>query len=179
MIWSSLLLAMVMFIGSTLYLHDRHTPKEVEARIKRAFPGQSRVIFENATQITIYSLDGDMRLDNAPHLSPTSAPGQFHGYPILGKVNVTGDEAKNVVNWIYGGFTKRRVINGMCFEPHHGLRAATGSNTVDVVICFGCTNMHIFSKGTESNSALSRSPEKYLNQLLTAAGVPFAPDYKP
>ncbi len=176
-VWLTLLTAIVVVIGAMQqYRRYKLTPEEIQTRKTQAFPGKTSAIFENASQITLYSLEGSS-LEH--RISATSRPGQFHGHPILGQTVLSGADKERVVPAIYGGFAERRIFRAACFVPHHGLRAVQGKQSVDLVICFGCTTLVTFSAGQQGSAPITHAPEKYLNRLLRDAGAKFDPAFKP
>ena len=84
---------------------------------------------------------------------------------------------------------QRRLIEGLeraapvdrhrmrkCFEPRHGIRLARVGETTDLVICFECLEIHMYSEdGTRSVFLMTRSPAAVFNQALRDAGLPIAP----
>ena len=164
-----------VFALKILLPSNRLDDKEYQRRLARVFPGNSRTVLDNATAITLYSLDGS--IDR--HLSPTSLPGEFHGYQILGKTVLSGVEKERVVSGFYDGLADKTAFRAACFCPHHGLRVMQREQSVDMVVCFTCTTVMTYSNGTQGSSPIGKAPEMHFNQLLTAAGAPFARNYKP
>src|SRR5262245_28717733 len=68
----------------------------------------------DATDATLYSLADSY---------PPRAGESFHGRPVLGKVELKGDEARKATG-AFQDATANSIADGMalCFEPHHGLR---------------------------------------------------------
>jgi hypothetical protein len=99
---------------------------------------------------------------------------QFHGYPVLGKVEVRTPEAfgqviESLRRGIYGDSIVKR-----CWDPHHGVRAVSGDRCFDLVICFQCECMHVFSDPASDEykwADIGTAPAPVLNRLLRAAGV--------
>ena len=184
-IWRILLAGVVVAIACQLGIYFgfvqnwafRSDPKLVKQRLDMAFPGKSRTMFENATQLTVFSI-GDVSQFQCAKPSPQSRPGEFHGYKILGQVQLSDDENQRAKELIRDGLLDDGM-RAFCFKPHHGVRAINGKQAVDFVICFKCRQLVTYSEGANREAKIGRQPENYFNQLLTAAGVPFAPDYKP
>ena len=66
----------------------------------------------------------------------------------------------------------------MCFEPHHGVRLITGRTMLDLVICYRCGHVYLYSTGRPVR-LLSISGERgCLDEILAAAKVPLAPRKK-
>lgn len=176
-IWLALLVAIGIYFGAMQYLKNlRISPEELKSRMAQAFPGESRAILDNASQITLYSL----RYDNGMGMraSLVSKKGEFHGYPILGKTNLSRADVETTKSLLDKAISDRWAFRALCFQPHHGLRIIAGNQTIDCVICFECTTMMTYSAGKEGSTAFGHAPENYFNQLLESANVPFDPTYK-
>lgn len=102
---------------------------------------------------------------------------QFHGYPVLGEVEVRDPETFGTVIeslrcGIYGDSIVKR-----CWEPHHGLRAIGGGLCLDLVMCFRCECMQVFTDPAAHEftwADIGKAPEPVLNRLLSAACVTLA-----
>jgi hypothetical protein len=58
-----------------------------------------------------------------------------------------------------------------CFDPRHAIRASIGAETVDLVICFDCSMIHVYSPDkTLVNTNATAQPA--LDAALKQAGVP-------
>lgn len=170
----TLLIAIALCIGAMQYLRNTILPEELKSRMAQAFPGGSRLILDNASQVTLYSL----RSDGGMRISPSSKAGEFHGYPILGKIELSEKEIQRTKSLIDKAIADNWANRQFCFYPHHGLRVLSGKKTLDCVICFKCKTMMTYSVGTDGSTPFGHAPEKFFNQLLKNAGVPFDPTYK-
>ena len=124
----------------------------------------------------MYSIDGNEY--DPPDKRPKTAEA-FHGYPVLGKVEL-GDSAarlelldklKEAIDEGGGG--------SKCFEPRHGVRVVRGDQWVDYVICFHCENVAVYtsSSGVRFKDEGVKNPLKeVLNKYLSDGGVPLAPE---
>ena len=170
-IWMTLLVAMLVYVGGMYYLRNTLAPEELKSRMAQAFPGNSRLILDNASQVTLYSLQSDANM----HVSPSSKAGEFHGYPILGKTALSKEEIQQTKSLIDKAIADKWATRKFCFSPHHGLRVLSGKRTMDCVICFKCNTMMTYSIGNAGSTDFGYAPEKYFNQLLENAGVSFDP----
>jgi hypothetical protein len=132
-----------------------------------------KAVFEKADQIIIYSLDPSF--DNK---EPDESKG-FHGWKILGSTTIKDAKARGkIVAAIAKGLDESDGTAAKCFNPRHGLRATVDGKPVDVVICFECLQMQFFAGEAPKTETTTRSPEKALDEVLTAAGVSLAPKKK-
>ena len=59
-----------------------------------------------------------------------------------------------------------------CFWPRHGIRARLKDKNVDLLICFECGYVYIFTDGKERCIHTDRSPLPQFNQVLSDHGIP-------
>jgi hypothetical protein len=67
-----------------------------------------------------------------------------------------------------------------CFRPHHVVRAVRGEKSVELALCFQCTNVGIWQDGEKRSDLIpiSLAAEPVLNELLKKAGVPLDSEAK-
>jgi hypothetical protein len=100
-------------------------------------------------------------------------------WPSLGKAVPTGASRRKILNGVYQSL-KEGGSMAWCFDPHHVLRAVRGDSTVELVICFKCSNMKTWRDGKELSDfyPFSNAAEAVLNGVLSEAGVPLDPEAK-
>jgi len=135
----------------------------------------TQAVLDAPDAVVVYSIDGNDY--DPPEKRPKTAE-EFHGYPVLGKVEIADSAARLELV----GALKEAIIDGggaKCFWPRHGVRVARGGQWVDYVICFFCDNVDIYtsSSGARYKEMHVKKPLKpVLNKVLTDAGVPLAPE---
>ena len=113
-------------------------------------------------------------LEPKPSVHPTNT---FRGHQPLGKIQMPKNEDRtNLVSAL------RRTMGSdinpaifACFFPRHGISATQGTNTVELLICFECSQMHCFSSRA-TNYLFLEDPERaaVFNQVLKRSGIPVA-----
>jgi hypothetical protein len=104
----------------------------------------------------------------------------FHRYPILGRTEIKDPELKRkLVAALYAAaeeFRKPGVVRDApsCFNPRHGIKATSGTNWVELVICFQCEQVVEYRKDGEDWTMLSKEPAAHFNRTLAEAGAPLA-----
>ncbi len=102
---------------------------------------------------------------------------EFHGYAILGELEITGSE---VIAEIHQDLFQRIYSEPgtsitYCYEPRHGIRAYRGSKIRDYQICFQCNHLHVFSEiesdEHERIGLETRSEPIQLNAILDKAEI--------
>ena len=123
-------------------------------------------------QLTLYSIDGR---DFEPGQEP-KADEKFHGYPVLGKIEVT-DAAKRqeIVEALQDGLAQSDGTMAKCFWPRHAIRAVENGRTLDYVICFECLQLEAYVDGSKSVKPVTREPQSVFNKHLKEASIPLAP----
>ncbi|QIF05362.1 hypothetical protein [Roseimicrobium sp. ORNL1] len=59
-----------------------------------------------------------------------------------------------------------------CFDPRHALRATGPKGTYDLVICFGCGQVHVYHPDGRKQLVFIRASSDKYNSYLTARDVP-------
>jgi hypothetical protein len=98
-------------------------------------PSAAKSILEKADQIELISLD--------PGLPESGGPpkGDYFGWKELGRTAIeNSDTRKNVVAAVEKGFSEAEG-GKLCFDPRHALHARHNGKTVDVLICFYCSQV--------------------------------------
>jgi hypothetical protein len=139
--------------------------KPVTRRLYLPFPDELWARIEHADSLTVYLLH--------PAPRPRAGGPTFHGYPVLGRVEVDDSAIAGVVErlrkGLYGRSSPKR-----CWIPHHGVRASAGRQSVDLVLCFMCEVMQHFTGPRSKNfvwGQVGKAPKALLNRVLRKAGV--------
>jgi hypothetical protein len=89
-------------------------------------------------QLTLYSIDG-RRLQPGQEVQANE---KFHGYPVLGKIEIAdADKRKEVFAALKEGLARSNGTMAKCFWPRHGIPAVEKGRTIDYVICFECLQL--------------------------------------
>lgn len=137
-------------------------------RVVKKLPADVVDILAKAEQLELYSLDPDDDLEKPP-------PDAFHRHRVLGKT-VVSDEAvrKHVIAGLEKGVAQG-TRPAKCFWPRHGVRVTHNGKTLDLVICFQCSQLSFILGDKAETVVISKSPESVLDKTLKDAGVPLAP----
>jgi len=118
-------------------------------------------------EMTLYSLDPTLRPED-PALCAT----RFHQWDVLGSVKVTSPDARrSIAHLIDEDVAAWDGRPRNCFYPRHGLRISNERGTYDLVICFECQRIEIYSgrrRIAESYLTGSRVP---LDDFLLGKGI--------
>ena len=135
-------------------------PVPTQAQIQKVFPNASWDLFKNGRQVTVFWVE---RGASSPEAS------DFHGCHIRGEHNVTtiGLQAR-LKSGIEEAIANDPGYGAKCFIPVHGLRVSDGTQSVDLLICFGCRRLVVFSGAAKSYSTIGGSgdTETLLNCVL-------------
>jgi hypothetical protein len=129
-------------------------------------------LLESAGQFELYSLEpADGRVATQGNDEKL-----FHGWPILGRTMVaSGDDRKQLANALREATASNSGMVAFCFDPRHGIRLTHGSQTVDLLICFRCSQVETFINGQAGRRFLTTyEPQPVFDAVLSAANVPLA-----
>jgi hypothetical protein len=95
------------------------------------------------------------------------APNFFHGFPVLGKVEIEPlSEKEALLKAFTQGAKESTGAVANCFEPRHGLRIVRGQQKTDFVICYSCLSIDAYGFGPINYFLTSGSPSETFNHLL-------------
>jgi hypothetical protein len=99
-------------------------------------------------------------------------PKLFQGYRVLGRVKVQkGRERDELLQALHESIANSPLDYAYCFEPRHAIRTSVGAQIAELVICFGCHRIEVYSPG-HSRTSISATAEPSLDAALKRAGVP-------
>ncbi len=140
------------------------TPPKVQvptqAQMQKVFPNHSQDLFRNGRQVTVFWIE---------RAGPSQSQNDFHGYHIRGEHKVTSAVLQErLKSGIEEAIATDPGFGAKCFNPAHGLRVSDGRQSVDLMICFGCRRLVVFSGQTTSDSTIGGSgdTEFLLNRAL-------------
>jgi hypothetical protein len=92
----------------------------------------------------------------------------FHGYAILVEGQAeTAERRKEVASFLGKTLHWNEFRKALCFNPRHGLRAVSGKQTLDFLICFECYRVQVFEGDKlRSSFALSHPKDNPIEQML-------------
>lgn len=125
-------------------------------------------------QLILYSIDAGVMGPGRPPV--TEGDELFHGYSVLGKIDVASAEDRQVLMTEYEAGKSKGGRAKACFNPRHGIRTIHQGKTTDYVICFECYQSHIYTGDARSGGdGITDSAQATFNKHLTAAGIPLSP----
>ena len=127
-----------------------------------------QTILEKAEQFELLSLD--------PAVEGVKGKEGFHGWKILGKTMVKDAAVrKEIVTALDKGIAESDGNGAKCFDPRHGIRAQRDGKTVELVICFECGWVYVFSGEKEARQGVAVTtgkPQTVFDKVLKEAEVP-------
>lgn len=137
-----------------------------EKIVQNKLPEDVLIVLEKADKLELLSLDPNRIEDK-----DKSKEG-FHGFQILGKIEVKEEVRKKIVSSLLAGIASEKNM-AKCFEPRHGIHAVHDGKTVDLVICFQCQRVDVYAvSATKINFlAISSTPEPVFDKVLNEAGI--------
>jgi hypothetical protein len=140
---------------------------------KNKLPSAAMSILEKAEEIELISLDpGHPEKDERP------PKGDYFGWKELGRTTIEDAETRRrVVSAVATGLAEATGAGANCFDPRHALHASHKDKTVEILICFQCSQVLVYvnDKRQDPYLAISGSPQPVLDKILADANVPLAP----
>lgn len=145
----------------------------------QTLPDVAATALTEAGQVTLYSLDDQWSIA----LREDTTEDFFHSYPIAGKAELGGADAKKAIDafldasafWMPGEF--------QCFTPHHALRIVSNGHTYDYLLCYMCNAILIYEDQKKITYQNAGGTPDVLDGLLKAGNVPLKleddPEYIP
>jgi hypothetical protein len=126
-------------------------------------------------RLVLYSIDGGPTRPDSVQTSEPPSKEKFHGYPVLGKVELTdADKLKEISDAIKSGLARSDGSMAACFWPRHAIRSVENGRTIDFVICFECSQLQIHQDNSVDVKPITRDPRAVLNKVLNESGIPLA-----
>ena len=156
-----------------LQAEAQQPPLESERRVVNVAPAEPlpkdvSAAMAAASSFTLYSLDPDSG-------AQSGAAGTFRDWRVLGQIRITDAATrKRVATTIADSVARTDGFGARCFIPHHGLRFTSGKQTYELVICFMCHHLRIYTTGRPARAARISTGAEVLDAIFTAANIPIA-----
>lgn len=155
--------------GQATIPFEGHDAKEVLA----ALPEDLRAIVEGAEATTLLTLD-PRRLPAKPDDEPHE---RFRRYPVLATAVISeAAEHRRLVEALYEGLKGEGAGPAGCFIPRHGLRFERDGRSVEFLICFQCTRVHVYRPDAEHKVDMLMGPgvKPVFDEAIKAHELPVA-----
>jgi hypothetical protein len=131
-------------------------------------PEAALAVLSRATDFELLSLD--------PGSEERSPKDGFHGYKVLGKTAVKDALVQKRLVKSFAKGMAGDIAPAKCFNPRHGIRATRDGKTVELVICFECSQFDLYDASGEEGKRLlvNQTPEPAFDKVLNDAGLPKA-----
>lgn len=140
---------------------------------KNQLSAETKRVLDAGETFVLFSLDPtppQVRLEFGPPADET-----FHEFEVLGKAEIQDVKIRSeLLTAIYDGIGAAGAP-AACFNPRHGIRVTLGDETVDLVICFECRIIQIYSS-LEEVVLTNESPKQTFDRALKRANLPLPKD---
>jgi hypothetical protein len=131
-------------------------------------------------QLTLFSIDGrdpEAPGDRRLGAGVPKSVGEFHGYPVLGHIDVDDADLRNsLLAALRDGVARHPQEPAKCSWPRHGIRVVKNEMAVEYVICFECLQIQEFVAGNKPRYGLiNPDVQSVFDKPLQDAGIPLAP----
>ena len=161
------------FFALVIQAEALQPPPKSERRAVNLFPADPlpkdvSIAMSTADSVTLYSLDPDGGAQQ-------HATGTFRGWRVLGQTRITDAATrKRICRTVIDSVAHADGAGARCFIPHHGLRFTSDKKTYDLVICFMCNHLNIYTTRRADRYARISSGAEVLDAVFTAAKIPMA-----
>jgi hypothetical protein len=105
--------------------------------------------------------------------SARSRTEMFHGYQVLGRVEITDTKEKQaLLDALCEGVRNNDGMVIFCFNPRHALRIENTGSRVDLTICFECQQIVPHGFNHDRGIVLSREAEVVFDRSVRKHGLP-------
>ncbi len=146
-------------------------PQPAQSKLTNEIPASEKSLLQTAQGFELFSLD--------PFDFQHPANVDFHGYRILGKLQITNATVRtNLVLALEKGIITDKWLlatEPVCFNPRHAIRVIHDETTEDFIICFECEQVYFGKNGVKRGFfRIDRSPEPVFDQVLENAKIQLA-----
>jgi hypothetical protein len=128
-----------------------------DALVAKALPGNYRDVLENSDKFELLTLACPNEVlpegfDGTDTIGPR--------YRIVNRRDIDDPELRlTLVSAFYDAVKAGEDnVGTACFEPHHGIRATKGSETVTILVCFMCHNFYVLPDGVKNGIRIPLAP---------------------
>jgi hypothetical protein len=127
-------------------------------------------IIRRGEDLELFALDGDKtRMTEQPGSSDMVVPGHEGAViatPVIDSVRLTETkESQRVAAAALYGLASDATA-GWCFEPHHAVRAKSGTQEVTLVLCFKCASAWLLGPNLKVRFAINQDTSGELDSVL-------------
>jgi hypothetical protein len=131
-------------------------PRDAPA-VKQLLPADARQIVENADVMTVYALNPDPLAAGEP---------RFQDYAIVSSQTVPkAGTRRQIATLLMAGVTEGGE-RAACFDPRHGVRATRGDSSIDLLICFECSQVRAHRGTVRTDAPTSSAAKSALDAVL-------------
>jgi hypothetical protein len=163
---SSILVAALFLIGLCLTSAITHWFHKRSVLSRSGLSGETKKILDEADHFTLFSIQ--------PGDDPPAGWELLHGYAVLGHAEIHDKKQRNaLLTAFYDAVANSNGDVGTCFLPRHAIRAVSGNESVDLVICFQCIQVEIYRPGQSEKKVvpITDSPKSVFDHAVERAGL--------
>lgn len=114
-------------------------------------------VIQNAQTIELISLEP---------LSNSKSGSKFRGWHVLGSGTIRSPHELKAIRSFVAKNMYLENAYAYCFEPRHAIRAKFGGDSLDLVICFECREIHAWMNGARTAHYVNKQGRPELDELL-------------
>lgn len=124
--------------------------------------------------LTVLSQARDIELLSIEPAPESSSNGGFHGYRVLGKTLLKEVTVRKSLVESFTRAMEGTIVPTRCFIPRYGIRATHSGKTVEMLICFECSQFYVYDALGNSSKRfwVNQTPRSVFDKVLQDAGIP-------
>jgi hypothetical protein len=137
------------------------------------FPTKVERVLHSLDKATLYSIEPFAAIE--PPKQPPPAGSTLDGFTILGQMDLDGQLAKTVIATFEEAVASWQSHDPAgCFDPHHALRVTSRGETYDLLLCYACGQIRVYSANQVLAELNAGGTSKKLDAILIANHVPLS-----
>ncbi len=144
-------------------------PSIADLAVPEKFPVAAHEVLASATEFEIFATHP---YPNSREEGGLAEAELLYGFSVLSQATVSDVAVRHdIVSVLYAGVEANKGMQGLCFLPRHAIRARSGEQTVEVMICFQCYSISVNQDGESLSVLIDRSAAAPLTKIWEDAGV--------
>jgi hypothetical protein len=158
--------ALVLAIALLATALRAHAEDSAYSDYNWGLPADVTRVLSSPDKAILYSLE--------PWEEPAPTESKLHGFKILGQMDLDLGLAKTVATQFREAIARGTGAVTACFDPRHALSVTSGGVRYDLLLCYGCGQLEIFSADRMIADLSAGGTAEKLNAILSANHLPLS-----
>ena len=159
--------ALVLAIALLATALGAHAEDSAYSDYSWGLPADVARVLSSPDKAILYSLE--------PWEEPAPTENKLHGFKILGQMDLDPGLAKTVGTQFREAIARGTGAVTACFDPRHALSVTSGGARYDLLLCYGCGQLEIFSADRMIADLSAGGTAEKLNAQVTDSAYHWSP----